>query len=413
MVGPMPVQQFLNAFLPISRIPGYHRLPHQFKKGAFQRTIDAMDELKMYGPFVSEAIKCINPQYSLFLHKIESMGQFAPQLVLLDTHCQGDADNGYTFQTKPDISVYHRSLGGKVPEGCDSSLIDMHVEFKRYDWDNPFTCPPCDRHDTVFISTKPNETNTLGQIGAYAAAQLALQFHMHCFSVYIIHDAARIIRWERDGAIITEPIYYNIDSALVRFFSRFSQAPPELHGIDTMVSPVPAREAKLAIDKLKLPETTAMFQTTVPRTEGGSAFPILFPRPDMNTTIPFCRGTCTCPAYDPTGECIVYFKDSWRVSADDIFPEGEIYAKLAANKVLHVAHCLTSGDVEHSPEQKPHMLEYSKHPWACQKGLEITSHIHYCLILDLVREALMNFRSSRELVQAIQDALIGELHPSS
>ena len=87
MVGPMPVQQFLNAFLPISRIPGYHRLPRQFKKGTFQRTIDTTDKLKMYGPFVSEAIKCINAQYSLFLRKIESMGQFAPQLVLLDTHC--------------------------------------------------------------------------------------------------------------------------------------------------------------------------------------------------------------------------------------------------------------------------------------------------------------------------------------
>ena len=180
-----------------------------------------------------------------------------------------------------------------------------------------------------------------------------------------------------------------------------------------MVSPVPAHEAKLAIDKLKLPETTAMFQTTVPRTEGGSAFPILFPCPDMNTTIPFCCGTRACPAYDPTGECIVYFKDSWHVSADDIFPEGEIYAELAANKVLHIAHCLTSGNVEHSPKQKPHAQEYSKHPWACQKRLEITSHIYYRLILDLIGEALMNFRSSRELVQAIHDAHIGELHPSS
>ncbi|KIM65568.1 hypothetical protein SCLCIDRAFT_52248, partial [Scleroderma citrinum Foug A] len=181
----MPVKQFLNTFLPISHIPDYQRSPCQFKKGTFQMTIDAADELKMYGPF------------------IESMGQFAPWLVLLDTHCQGDTENGYTFLTKPDISIYHRS--GKVPEGS-------------------------------FISTKPNETNTLGQIGAYAGAQLASQFHTHCFSMYIIHDAAHIIRWERDGAIVMEPIYYNIDSALIQFFSQFSQAPPELWGIDTTVS---------------------------------------------------------------------------------------------------------------------------------------------------------------------------------
>ena len=55
MVGPMPVKQFLNTFLPISHIPNYRRSPRQFKKGTFQMTIDAADELKMYGPFVSEA----------------------------------------------------------------------------------------------------------------------------------------------------------------------------------------------------------------------------------------------------------------------------------------------------------------------------------------------------------------------
>jgi len=175
----------------------------------------------------------------------------------------------------------------------------------------------------------------------------------------------------------------------------------------------PVHEAELARCKLSLPEGTAMFQTTVPRAEGGSGLWIVFARPNMNATIPFCHGTRACPAYDPTGDCVVFFKDSWRVNADDIFPEGEIYAKLAAKKVLHVPHCLASGDVEHLPEQKPQAQKYSQYPWACQKGLEITSHIHYRLILDLVRETLMNFRSSRELVQAIHDTLVGEWWPPS
>ena len=55
MVGPMPVQWFLDAFLPIPHISGHRRSSRQFKKGTFQTTIDATDELKMYGPFVSEA----------------------------------------------------------------------------------------------------------------------------------------------------------------------------------------------------------------------------------------------------------------------------------------------------------------------------------------------------------------------
>ncbi|KIM50478.1 hypothetical protein SCLCIDRAFT_46435, partial [Scleroderma citrinum Foug A] len=82
----------------------------------------------------------------------------------------------------------------------------------------------------------PNKTNTLGQSGAYAVVQLTAQYHTHCFSVYIYCATTHIIQWDREGAIITELIHYNEDPSLVTFFSQFLQAPPELHGIDTMVS---------------------------------------------------------------------------------------------------------------------------------------------------------------------------------
>ena len=205
-----------------------------------------------------------------------------------------------------------------------------------------------------------------------------------------------------------EPIHYNTDSALVKFFSRFSQAPPELRGINTTVYPAPSPEAECACNKLNLPKDTPMFQTTVPGHKDGLPFPIIFTHPDTNSTTPFCRATRACPAYDPIGDRMVFFKDSWCVDADNIIPEGEIYTELAANNVPHVLHCLASGDVESEPEQKTQMQKCSQYDWACQKGLVITPHIHYHLILDLVGEALTNFSSSMELVQAIHDALIGE-----
>ena len=64
------------------------------------------------------------------------------------------------------------------------------------------------------------------------------------------------------------------------------------------------------------------------------------------------------------------------------------------------------------PQQKTQMQKYSRCRWACQKGLAITPHIHYCLILDLVGAALTAFTSFKELAQAIHDALLGELYPS-
>ena len=39
--------------------------------------------------------------------------------------------------------------------------------------------------------------------------------------------------WDRSNAIVTERIEYDSDDSLVEFFSRFSQAPPGLRGVDT------------------------------------------------------------------------------------------------------------------------------------------------------------------------------------
>ena len=287
----------------------------------------------------------------------------------------------------------------------------MHIEFKRYSWDHPFSSPSStDRHTAAFTDSTPNKTNTLGQIGAYAAAQLTAQYCTHCFSVYIYRATAHIIRWDREGAIVTELIHYNEDPSLVTFFSQFSQAPPELHGVDTMVSTAIDKEADHARCKLGLPNETSMLKTTVPGAGDAQPFTIIFAWPKVHSTTPFCRGTRACPTYDLAGDRLVFFKDSWCLDTDNITPKGQIYAELSGHRVPHVPQCLVSGDVDSWPEQKMQTRQHSQSPWACQKGLSIMPHTHYWLILDLVGEALTSFSSSKELVQAIHDTLVGELY---
>lgn len=53
IVGPMPVANFLDTFLPISLIPCYQSTANGFREGAFWTCIGAKDELGMYEPFVS------------------------------------------------------------------------------------------------------------------------------------------------------------------------------------------------------------------------------------------------------------------------------------------------------------------------------------------------------------------------
>lgn len=52
LVGPMPVEQFLEEYLPPSMIPDYQPLT-SFSNGAFESTLSAAHETKAYEPFVS------------------------------------------------------------------------------------------------------------------------------------------------------------------------------------------------------------------------------------------------------------------------------------------------------------------------------------------------------------------------
>ena len=180
-----------------------------------------------------------------------------------------------------------------------------------------------------------------------------------------MYDFARIIRWDREGAIVTKPIYYDTDLALVEFFSQFAQAPPALCGIDTTVSLAPDKEAALVRDKLKLSSDITMFQTSI-LGDRGSPITIIFPHCDASPTTPACCGTHTSPAYDLAGKQVIFFKDLWRIKADDILSEGQIYAELNAQNVPHVPVCLASGNVASLPEQCPQTFRFSMADWACR-----------------------------------------------
>ncbi|KAI6043275.1 hypothetical protein EDC04DRAFT_2519824, partial [Pisolithus marmoratus] len=111
-------------------------------------------------------------------------------------------------------------------------------------------------------------------------------------------------------------------------------------------------------------------------------------------------------AYDPSGNCVVFFKDSWCLNGPDMIPKGATYVELNRNHMPYVLTCLPSGDIQCWPEQETQMKKYVESPWTCQQGLLITSHTHYCLILDVVGERLTNFTSSRVSVQAIHNMLV-------
>ncbi|KAG6379041.1 hypothetical protein JVT61DRAFT_11471 [Boletus reticuloceps] len=245
-------------------------------------------------------------------------------------------------------------------------------------------------------------------MGVYVTTQLASQFCTNVFSMFVLCHTAHISQWDRESAIVTKLILYNSNSSLAKFFSQLMHTLPELRGIDTTVIHPTGDKAACARERLGLGLDIPMFKTSVP-TEGGSqSLMIIFAKPSAHPSLPACHVTCACPAYDVFGDWLVFFKDSWHIATDDITSEGKIYADLNMNGVSFVLMCLTSGDVECRDEQKTQTQQCSWSPWACQKKLHILPHSHYQLILDIMGIiSLMEFSSSKELVQAIHDALLG------
>ncbi|KAG1775986.1 hypothetical protein EV702DRAFT_1046621 [Suillus placidus] len=389
-VGPMPAGDFLQEFLPTSQIPDYDpsSFTSAFAVGAFNRTVSVRNEEHAYTPFIN-AIK-----------------PFAPQLLFVDTHKYEDTKNcsklnSKVINIKPDVCVYPDGCEPSSPN-CDVSTTEIIIEFKWSPSHDAFRQPGADS----LVSQTEKGMDTLGQITSYTAAQLGTQFRTHVFSVLIVRDRARIIRWDREGAIVTSPINYNNESDLADFFYRYARASPEMRGVDTSIMLAGDEEADLARSRLNIPSTTCMFKVDVPHVEGSGSVTLVFPQPVTKPHSPVGCWTRACPAFDLVNKKLVMLKDSWRVSLPDVLPEGETYKLLMSKKVAHIPKCIAYHDVPPSiAQQSTQTAKFGSAEWALPH-LPLTPHTHHCLALDIVGKNLTEFERSRQLISSVRDALI-------
>jgi len=90
------------------------------------------------------------------------------------------------------------------------------------------------RPQNPFVEDSPSVRRTLGQIITKCiAAQMGLQYQTHSFSVLIVKDYARLMRWDRSDVIVTERIYYNKEPDFLEFFKLYDEAAPEVGAVTT------------------------------------------------------------------------------------------------------------------------------------------------------------------------------------
>ena len=73
----------------------------------------------------------------------------------------------------------------------------------------------------------------------------------------------QLVRWDRTGTIVTEPIHYNDNFTLAEFFHQYHKAPAEVHSVDTTVTVLTDCE-KLAGKCLGLTEDVPFVKMTMP-----------------------------------------------------------------------------------------------------------------------------------------------------
>ncbi|KAI0057010.1 hypothetical protein BV25DRAFT_1920543 [Artomyces pyxidatus] len=363
----------------------------------------APTEALMYEPFI-QTCKRIAPG----LEFVNSSGSGDPECQL-----SGDA-------LKPDVVVYAPHSGRT--RDSDFSRLEMHIEFKYNSFGDPFQDPVF--VDAVGFANRRLQSfekvgcemaaDTCGQIAAYASAQMYRQFRTHCFSVLVVGNRARLIRWDHAGAVATIAFNYVLEPhLLVNFFQRYAQASDAVRGKDRTVRDATPEERRAAEEHLGPSDRYFAIEVAVPFTdpETKETIPVrtlVVAAPRYSTHSLLGRSTRGMVAFDMMSKWKVFLKDTWRIDSPDFAPEGETYKILQAAKVKNIAKFIGACDVSdtESGEHATLTQVYARMPWAC-KTQDMVRYRHYRLMLETIGEPIWTFKSSYQLISAVWDTIEG------
>ncbi|KAL4075124.1 hypothetical protein V8B97DRAFT_1944553 [Scleroderma yunnanense] len=393
-IGPMPVDAFLNKFLPTEKVIDTQCRADLFKKVTSKNKKKKRKEKPMYEPF------------------IEAIEEYLEDFEVIDSSTASSAISVGETELKPDITIYANGSFRRDKSKIDFTELEMSIEVKRRKSHDPFS----DADNTPFEKNTEDGKLVRGQITAYATAQLGKQFRLFAFSIVIVGEIARILRWDRSGATVTRAFDYVQNPALlIQFFQRFTSQTREGRGWDPSVTRI---DETCLPEAIPSPDIIPAARNALDLRSDSSMFCIQVPASDDSSTADgseFCRyigGRPPCPysligrstrawrVFNVVTKRIVFLKDTWRIDADDIDPEGVTYRKLHAHNVPNIATVEASGDVGYRT-----VTQSLTHESWSKVRKSITGHIHYRLVLQEVGNRLDEFRCTRELVTAVRDSI--------
>ncbi|KAI0357832.1 hypothetical protein OH77DRAFT_1305388 [Trametes cingulata] len=442
IVGPMPVQHFLDAFLPSRPASLEHEMLSS--ENAFKEvpSSGAMPSA-LYDPLITALNKSTNGRSR------------APGLVFENASERSEHPHqpGYT---EPHICCYtsenvHHVRAAPISSRSELGYAELFMQVQPDVAFDFFVDPPpratakqLRSHD--FITDVPlgdfrrRIERAWSQHIAFAMEVQARQPRVALFSVSICGSHARLLRWDRSGIIITR--FFDIHEQpdlLCEFLSRYSYASNLQRGHDNTIETASPEEEftfrdaitdyvrdQLGISGDALANAVSEHYlpghvTAVHVFVGGGTQPEEVPverylvcRPVASPLRLLGCATRAHWAVHASTRRLVFLKDTWRRPRER---EGAVIAELQAAGVRNVPTLVAHGDVQYRfprPDEalSRHIVQYTAtdgyvtKPWACSVAGErntVVAHIHYRLVLGTVGYGLKRFRGTDELLHATYD----------
>ncbi|KAI0273341.1 hypothetical protein BC834DRAFT_203946 [Gloeopeniophorella convolvens] len=415
-VGPMPLDEFLEEFVP--------KAPEDCPTDAIAFSGDS-----------------VAGKETSFIEAIHASG-LCPDLHLANTTNTLSREN--KLMLKPDISIFSRA---RLPDKPELRSAEFWLENKRQDEDFLITEKYTgEKKGTLTSHVRPDEKyrRICGQLISYATEIHLHQYRVFSFGVVLFGPNARILRCDRSGIIYTELFAWNKKETLFDFLWRFNHLSDAQRGHDTTVCPATDDEAARALPKLReYPGLDSSLEPTnllkfLVRDDRPKKEPRYYiaPKATWTTDILVGRATFGFVAYDLAKGRLVYLKDFWRLDLSETPKEGDVYLELKRAQVSNVARMRRAGDVPLTPESlatppgslaiSPKSLEtppesskapspvpvqrtitqdFVKADW-CSGNPRVEPYVHYRLVLKTLGWPLNHFKSTRQLCKVMRDAIV-------
>ncbi|KAI0359797.1 hypothetical protein OH77DRAFT_1517405 [Trametes cingulata] len=436
-VGPMPVAEFLDEFLPALSVDRQKELLSS--RAAF-KDVPA-------GGSTPSAI--IVPMLAALSQSTKHRSR-APGFVFMNASERSEHPHkpGYT---KPHICCYASRNADTVQRAstsCRAELgyAELFIEVKPdIALDFFVDLPPnatreelashdfAAYHEDADVQDRLNRA--LGQHLSYAAEIFARQHRVFLFSISMSASSARLFRWDRSGVVVTRSFDIRRQPELLcDFLARFACASDAQRGHDLTVRMAAPEEEPLfrevitkhvrvqsGLDGVALAKAvkqhyepghvTAMHiysadrETSLMRMEH-----ILVSRPVTSPLFLTGRGTRGYWGVQSSTGRPVFLKDTWRLAQE---PEGDIISSLFSAAVRNIPDVIIHGPVPAEPPsgqavpvQASTTERYDAKPWvsAIRGGMNfLPTQIHYRLVLGTLGYDLNHFRGTDELLRATYD----------